>query len=77
MFEKLVAMLEEQLHLEGADIKPESSFKDDLSVDSLDLFELIMSIEDEFGVQIPSEDLEQLTTPASVVAYLKDKGVEE
>lgn len=77
MFEKLVEILNEQLNLDGKDIKPESSFKDDLEVDSLDLFELVMAIEDEFGVEIPSEDLEKLTTIQSVMDYLKEKGVEE
>ena len=77
MFEKLVEIIKEQLNLDGKEIKPESSFKDDLEVDSLDLFELIMAIEDEFGVEIPSEDLEKLTTIQSVMDYLKEKGVEE
>ena len=77
MFEKLVEILKEQLNLDGKEIKPESSFKDDLEVDSLDLFELVMAIEDEFGVEIPSEDLEKLTTIQSVIDYLKEKGVEE
>jgi acyl carrier protein len=77
MFEKLVTILNEQLNLEGKEIKPESSFKEDLEVDSLDLFELVMAIEDEFGVEIPSEDLEKLTTLNAVMDYLKAKGVEE
>ena len=77
MFEKLVEILKEQLNLDGKEIKPESSFKDDLEVDSLDLFELVMAIEDEFGVESPSEDLEKLTTIQSVMDYLKEKGVEE
>ena len=77
MFEKLVEILKEQLNLDGKEIKPESSFKEDLEIDSLDLFELIMAIEDEFGVEIPSEDLEKLTTIQSVMDYLKEKGVEE
>ena len=77
MFEKLVEILKEQLNLDGKEIKPESSFKDDLEVDSLDLFELVMAIEDEVGVEIPSEDLEKLTTIQSVMDYLKEKGVEE
>lgn len=76
MFEKLVEILNEQLNLEGKEIKPESSFKDDLEIDSLDLFELVMAIEDEFGVEIPSEDLEKLTTVETVMDYLKGKGVE-
>ena len=77
MFEKLVEILKEQLNLDGKEIKPESSFKEDLEVDSLDLFELVMAIEDEFDVEIPSEDLEKLTTIQSVMDYLKEKGVEE
>lgn len=77
MFEKLVEILKEQLNLDGKEIKPESSFKEDLEVDSLDLFELVMAIEDEFGVEIPSGDLEKLTTIQSVMDYLKEKGVEE
>ena len=76
MFEKLVEILKEQLNLEGKEIKTESSFKEDLEIDSLDLFELVMAIEDEFGVEIPSEDLEKLTTIESVMDYLKEKGVE-
>ena len=70
-------LIEEQLHLTGVEITEDSSFKDDLEVDSLDLFELVMAIEDEFGVEIPSEDLEKLTTIQSVMDYLKEKGVEE
>lgn len=57
MFEKLVEILKEQLNLDGKEIKPESSFKEDLEIDSLDLFELVMAIEDEFGVEIPLKTL--------------------
>lgn len=77
MLEKVAALLKEQLDLDNVEIKAESSFKEDLEVDSLDLFELVMALEDEFGVEIPPEDLEQLTTVGAVVEYLKDKGVEE
>ncbi|MBO5055457.1 MAG: acyl carrier protein [Lachnospiraceae bacterium] len=77
MLEKVAALLKEQLDLDNVEIKAESSFKEDLEVDSLDLFELVMALEDEFGVEIPSEDLEQLTTVGAVVEYLKNKGVEE
>ena len=56
---------------------PENSkFKDDLGADSLDLFELVMALEDEYSVEIPAEDLEKLTTVGEVMAYLKEKGVE-
>ena len=53
-----------------------SSFKEDLGADSLDLFELVMALEDEYSVEIPAEDLEQLTTVGEVMNYLKGKGVE-
>ena len=54
----------------------ETSFKEDLGADSLDLFELVMALEDEYSVEIPSEDLEKLATVGDVVEYLKGKGVE-
>jgi acyl carrier protein len=55
----------------------EAKFKDDLGADSLDLFELVMAIEEEFGVEIPSSDLETIVSVEDVVAYLENKGVEE
>ena len=54
-----------------------TSFKDDLGADSLDLFELVMALEDEYSVEIPAEDLQNLATVGDVMKYLKDKGVEE
>ena len=77
MFEKVVELLKEQLDLETVEIRPDSSFKEDLGVDSLDLFELVMALEDEFGVEIPPEDLETMNTVGDVAEYLKNKGVEE
>ncbi len=77
MLEKLVAVIREQLNLEDAAITEASNFKDDLGADSLDLFELVMSLEEEFGVEIPSEDLEKIATVGDVVNYLKEHGVEE
>ena len=77
MFEKLAVLLKEQLDLETVEIRPDSSFKEDLGVDSLDLFELVMALEDEFGVEIPPEDLETMNTVGDVAEYLKNKGVEE
>ena len=47
------------------------------SSDSLDLFELVMALEDEYSIEIPSEELQELTTVGSVIEYLKTKGVEE
>ena len=76
MLERVKEIITEQLNLEGVEITEESSFKDDLGADSLDLFELVMAFEEEYGVEIPSEDLEKLTTVGSVIEYMKSKGVE-
>ena len=76
MFDKLKEIIEEKLNAEGTQITEATSFKDDLDADSLDLFELVMALEDEFEVEIPSEDLEKLTTVGDVAEYLKEKGVE-
>lgn len=76
MLEKLIGIIEEQLNVEGMEITENSSFKDDMNADSLDLFELAMTIEEEFGVEIPSEELEKITTVGSVIEYLKAKGIE-
>lgn len=77
MLEKLQEIIAEQLGIEAADVTAESNFKDDLDADSLDLFEMIMAMEEEFHVEIPSEDLEQIATVQDVIDYLKNKGVEE
>ena len=76
MFEKLVAIIEEQLNVEGVEITMDSDFKKDLNADSLHLFELVMALEEEFNVEIPSEKLESLTTVGAVVEYMKEKGIE-
>ena len=77
MLEKMKEMVADQLNVDAAEITAETSFKDDLGADSLDLFELIMALEEEYNVEIPSEDLEKLTTVGAVMDYLKSKGVEE
>ena len=77
MFEKIKDMIADQLGVDADSITEETSFKDDLGADSLDLFELIMALEDEYGVSIPTEELEKLTTVGSVIAYLKNNGVAE
>lgn len=77
MFEKMKDLIAEQLGAAPEDIMMDCSFKDDLGADSLDLFELVMALEEEYSVEIPSEDLEKLSTVGDVVSYLKDKGVEE
>ncbi|MBD5455299.1 MAG: acyl carrier protein [Lachnospiraceae bacterium] len=76
MFERVVEIIKEQLNLENAEMGLETSFKEDLNVDSLDLFELVMALEEEFDIEIPSEDLEKITTVGAVIEYLKNKGAE-
>ena len=71
MLEKMKEIIAEQLNTDAAAITEESSFKDDLGADSLDLFEMVMMFEEEFGQEIPSEDLEKLTTIGAVVEYLE------
>ena len=72
MFEQIKKIVAENLNVEEENITPESSFKEDLKADSLDLFELAMAFEEEFSVEIPSEDLEQITTVADVMNYLTE-----
>jgi len=76
MFEKLKKIIAEQLNIDEARIMPESNFKEDLDADSLDLFELIMALEDEYSVEIPAEDLEKMATVQDVADYLAEKGIE-
>lgn len=76
MLEKMKEIIAEQLGVEEESITKNSKFKEDLGADSLDLFELVMALEDEYSVEIPAEDLEKITSVGEVMAYLKDKGVE-
>ena len=77
MLEKIKEMVAEQLNVDAADITEETSFKEDLGADSLDLFELVSNLEDEYEIEIPSEELEKITTVGAVVEFLKATGVEE
>ena len=77
MLEKMREIIAEQLNCDADSIQPETSFKEDLGADSLDLFELVMALEDEYSVEIPAEELQELTTVGAVMDYLKNKGVEE
>ena len=76
MLEKMKPIIAEQLNVNEAEIKPETKFNDDLGADSLDLFEMVMALEEEFGIEIPSEDLEKIVTVNDIIGYLKEKGVE-
>ena len=72
MTEKIIALTAEHLGIDADSISETYSFKEDLGVDSLDLFELVMELEEEFGIEIPSEDLENLATVADVAKYIED-----
>lgn len=76
MLKKVKEIIENQLNLDGVEITEASSFKDDLGVDSLDLFELVMAFEEEYGIEIPTEDLENIKTVGDIIEYMKGKGVE-
>ena len=75
-FEKLKKIIAEVLNVDEEEITMETTFVDDLGADSLDLFELVMALEDEYNIEIPAEDLTDLTTVGAVMDYLKNKGVE-
>ena len=69
---RLKKMIAEQLGVDEAQVVPSASFTDDLNADSLDLVDLIMSIEEEFGVEIPDEDAEKIATVGDALAYLNE-----
>ena len=76
MLEKMSEMIAEQLNCDAETITADTSFKDDLGADSLDLFELVMALEDEYKIEIPAEELTELNTVGDVIDYLRDKGID-
>lgn len=82
VFERVRAIVVDQLGVEPDDVQPAASFVDDLNADSLDLVELIMSLEEEFSndgveLEISDEDAEKIATVQDAVDYLKDHGIED
>ena len=77
MLEKMKRILAEQLDLNEDDITLDSDFKEDLEADSLDLFEMLTTLEEQYDIEIPAEDMEALTTVGKVIDYLKSKGIED
>lgn len=73
IFEKLQEIIADQLELDADNISLDSHILDDLGADSLDVVDLIMSIEDEFGVEVPDEALEDIRTIEDMVKYLEDR----
>ena len=74
-FEKLQKILAEVLNLSEEEIRPDSTFVDDLGADSLDVFQIIMGIEEEFDIEIDNEEAEKITTVQDAVDQIK-KAVE-
>ncbi len=72
IFEKLKLIVKDQLGVDEESITMEATFVDDLSADSLDIVELIMSIEEEFDMEIPDNDAEKIVTVSDVVEYIKN-----
>lgn len=71
--EKVTAIVSEQLNIPKEDIKLESTFVDDLKADSLDVVELVMEFEDEFGITIPDEDYDKIKTVGDAIKYIQEK----
>ncbi len=82
VFERVRALIVEQLGVDEEEVTPSASFVDDLNADSLDLVELIMSIEEEFSgdgteMEISDEDAEKIQTVQDAIDYLKDQGIDD
>lgn len=72
VFEKIKQILVEQLDLNANDITMDSVMTDDLGADSLDLVDLLMSVEDEFDIEVPDEDIEKVKSVGDLVRYIED-----
>jgi len=82
IFERIKKIVVEQLGVENEEVVPSASFVDDLGADSLDLVELIMSLEEGFSnpsrkIEIPDEDAEKMVTVQNAIDYLKDLGIDD
>ncbi len=71
VFDRVKGIVVDQLGVAEEEVKPEASFVDDLGADSLDVVELVMALEEEFGVEIPDEDAEKIVTVGEAVKYIE------
>lgn len=77
MLEKITELLVDQLGVDAEDVNLDASFKDDLGADSLDLFEMVMNLEEEYGIEVPAEELENIVTIGDMIKYMESKGITE
>ena len=71
--QKIGQIIAEQLGVKPEEVTPKASFVDDLGADSLDTVELVMALEEEFGLEIPDEEAEKILTVGDAVQYIKDR----
>ena len=72
VFDKVKELISEQLDVKADDITEDSSIQDDLGADSLDVVDLVMAIEDEFSVEIPEDQVENIKTVGDIVKFIED-----
>ena len=77
IYDKLVTIMKDRLGVEEQEITPDTLIKDDLAVDSLDLYELVMALEEEFNVEIPQDRFNDVEVVGDVIHVLKELGVED
>ncbi len=70
--ERVKKIIIDQLGVDEAEVTPEAKFIDDLGADSLDTVELVMALEEEFGIEIPDEDAEKITTVQQAIGYIQE-----
>ena len=75
MLDRVKEIILERLNLGEMEITEDTNFKDDLGADSLDLFELVMAFEEEYGIEIPTEELEGIETVGDIIKTMQDNGV--
>jgi acyl carrier protein len=75
--EKVKGIIVEQLGVEEDEVTMDASFTDDLGADSLDIVELVMAFEEEFGIEIPDEDAEKISTVREAVTYIEKAAGDE
>ncbi|MCX5812182.1 MAG: acyl carrier protein [Proteobacteria bacterium] len=75
--EKVKEMIVEQLGVNESEVVPEAKFIDDLGADSLDIVELIMALEDAYGIEIPDEDAEKMETVGDAIKYIEQRMAEK